>query len=383
VSVLCVVQARTGSSRLPGKVLADVDGRPMLRYMLDRLTGLAVDDLVVATSVLDRDQPVADVAADAGVQVLRGPEADVLARFAAALNAHPADTVVRLTADCPLVDPAVVTAVVELHHDAGADYTCNVLPRTFPKGLDVEVVAAPALRRAVVEATDPPEREHVTPYLYRHPEHFRLANLRSGEDLGDERWTVDTADDLEFVRTVAARFAGRGAFGWRDVLDAVGRTPIDPDVLRLRPAEAADSAALMAWRNDAETVRMSVSGRAVTQGEHDQWLAGRLRDPASRIWIAERGADALGSVRIDVTDAVGLVSIVVAPDARGAGVGTAMLELLQAELAGDFQVTALEAVVHPDNPRSLRVFERVGFRPTGRQGPFVVLRWATMEGEDR
>ncbi len=148
-----IIQARSGSTRLPGKVLAEVAGRPMLGFMLDRLRDrLEGAQLVVATSDLDRDDAVADVADDAGVAVVRGPEADVLERFRLALEAHPAEAVVRLTADCPLIDPALVTRVIELRAETGADYACNVLPRTFPRGLDVEVLTAEALAAAAAEA---------------------------------------------------------------------------------------------------------------------------------------------------------------------------------------------------------------------------------------
>jgi spore coat polysaccharide biosynthesis protein SpsF len=153
MTTIGVVQARTGSTRLPGKVLADLGGEPLLAFMLRRLRPIAVDRLVVATSDDRRDDAVAAVAERAGVAVVRGPEDDVLARFAIALDAHPADTVVRLTADCPLVDPDVVDEALALHRRSGAAYTSNTLIRTFPDGLDVEVVSADALTDAASHAT--------------------------------------------------------------------------------------------------------------------------------------------------------------------------------------------------------------------------------------
>src|SRR5438093_41742 len=207
MAAVCVVQARMGSRRLPGKVVADLAGRPMLRFMLERLDGLGMP-VVVATSDLDRDDPVAEVATTAGASVVRGPEDDVLARFRLALEQHPVDHVVRLTADCPLSDPKIVQAVLELHEARHADYTCNVLPRTFPKGLDVEVARVDSLRIADREATDAREREHVMPFLYRRPSRFRLADLR-GLDVGMARIDVD-----EGVGTVSIAIApphrGRG-----------------------------------------------------------------------------------------------------------------------------------------------------------------------------
>ena len=150
-------------------MLQDLGGRPLLRFMLDRLADLRVDELVVATSTLDRDDAVVEIARDAGRPGRARFGADVLDRFVGALDAHPADHVVRLTADCPLADPVLIEAVLARHLDRGADYTSNVFPRTFPRGLDCEVMTAAALRAAHAEATDPAEREHVTPFLYRRP----------------------------------------------------------------------------------------------------------------------------------------------------------------------------------------------------------------------
>lgn len=378
-SALCVVQARTGSTRLPGKVLQDVAGRPMLAFLLERLSALAVDSLVVATSTLDRDDPVAEVAARAGVACVRGPETDVLARFVAVLDAHPADDVVRITADCPLTDPELVGQVLDLHRRREADFTCNVLPRTYPKGLDVEVAGAGSLRKAAEEAEDPAEREHVMPYLYRHPEVFTLANLRSGADLGEERWTVDTAEDLAAVRSIVEQLgAGTGA-GWREILAVVGRHAHPAaGQIRLRPAESGDADRVLEWRNDAEAVRFSETGRAVDVEAHEAWFAARLEDPSTRIWIAERDGRPLGTVRIEVRAAVGAVSIAVAPEWRGQGIGGRILRLVQDELEGDFQVESLTAVVRVDNAASLRLFEHAGFRPTEERGTFRLLSWAKM-----
>lgn len=235
-----VVQARMGSTRLPGKVLAEVGGRPLLGLMLARLAPLADTGCttVVATSDLDRDDPVAEVAEAAGVRTFRGDEGDVLGRFAGVLGAHPAPVVVRLTADCPLIDPTIVSDVIEQHRREGADYTSNTLVRTFPDGLDVEVVDADALARAAAEATEPAEREHVTPFVYRRPERFALAQHTSGLDLGDERWTVDRPEDLEVVRAAVARAGDATAAGWRELAAVLGATapPTPEDAVSARPA---------------------------------------------------------------------------------------------------------------------------------------------------
>jgi len=201
---LAVLQARMSSTRLPGKVLAPVAGAPMILRQIERLRRAhKLERIVVATSIRADDDPLAQVLTAAGVPVHRGDLDDVLGRFIGALDAFPTETVVRLTADCPLADPEVVDATIAAFEASGADYASNVAePRSFPKGLDVEVMTASALRRAAAETADPYDREHVTPYLYRNPNRFRLASHAQAADEGEVRWTVDRPDDLEFVRAV-------------------------------------------------------------------------------------------------------------------------------------------------------------------------------------
>ena len=202
---LAVLQARMSSTRLPGKVLAPVAGAPMILRQIERLRrARRLRRIVVATSTRAEDDPLAEAAKAAGVPVHRGDLDDVLGRFIGALDAFgPVETLVRLTADCPLADPAVIDATLQRFDETGADYASNVAePRTFPKGLDVEVMKAAVLRRAAAETTDPYDREHVTPYLYRNPDRFRLAGYAQDIDEGEVRWTVDRPDDLDFVRAV-------------------------------------------------------------------------------------------------------------------------------------------------------------------------------------
>jgi len=205
---LAVLQARMSSTRLPGKVMAPVLGEPMIGRQLERLARSArIDRLVVATSDDPSDDPLAAYCRGLGYAVVRGSLADVLDRFHAALQAVPqADTVVRLTADCPLADWAVIDALIDHHHATGADYTNNTAPeRTFPHGLDAEVMRREVLERAWRDADDPYDREHVTPYIYRRPEAFRIESLSRTPSLATLRWTVDLPEDLEFVREVYER----------------------------------------------------------------------------------------------------------------------------------------------------------------------------------
>ncbi|MDP3175318.1 MAG: glycosyltransferase family protein [Phenylobacterium sp.] len=203
--ILAVLQARMSSTRLPGKVMADVLGVPMIGRQIERLRrARSLDRLVVATSGLSGDDPLAAYCDSLGVSVHRGSLEDVLGRFHGAIQAFgPASTVVRLTADCPLCDWTVVDTVVDAHVAGGFDYTNNTAPeRTFPHGLDVEAATPAALEAAWREAVDPYEREHVTPFLYRRPERFRLGSVVSDTPMPQLRWTVDAPQDLDFVRRV-------------------------------------------------------------------------------------------------------------------------------------------------------------------------------------
>lgn len=228
--VLAVVQARLGSTRLPGKVLMPIAGREMLCHVLARTVAVpGVDRTVLATTTNPEDDALVELAAREGVPSARGSVEDVLDRFHAALRAYPADALVRVTADCPLLDPAVSGHVVAdyLAHRAGADYVSNVEPPTYPDGLDTEVFSADALERVWREAGLSSDREHVTTYIRDRRHGFVLRNVRHDLDLSAHRWTVDEPRDLEFVRAVYEALApdGRRLFGMDEVLE----------LLRVRP----------------------------------------------------------------------------------------------------------------------------------------------------
>lgn len=226
---VAVVQARTASTRLPGKVLADVAGEPLLARLLQRLRrARSVDDAIVATSDGAEDDAVAEAALRCGAGLHRGSRDDVLDRFAGAVRAAGAATAVRITADCPLLDPALVDRAVSEHGAGAFDYTSTALPgaRTFPDGLDVEVVEASVLESARREARLPSEREHVTPWIWTRPQRFRLHAVRGERDLSHLRWTVDVPEDLQLVREVFAELLpAQPDFGTADVLALLERRP--------------------------------------------------------------------------------------------------------------------------------------------------------------
>ncbi|MFD2333515.1 cytidylyltransferase domain-containing protein [Cohnella sp. GCM10020058] len=224
-----ILQARMGSTRLPGKVLMRAAGLPLLQHELERVSrATRVDEIVVATTRESADDPIAALCRKLGYRCMRGDEADVLGRYAEAAKACQADAIVRLTGDCPLIDPAVIDRVASafLDRSSPVDYASNTLVRTDPRGLDTEVFSAEALQRTAREAKHAAEREHVTRYMYRHPDRFRLLNVPGTRDLHEHRWTVDTTEDFELVsRILAALYSQQPHFGTSDVLALLDRNP--------------------------------------------------------------------------------------------------------------------------------------------------------------
>jgi spore coat polysaccharide biosynthesis protein SpsF len=215
-----------GSSRLPGKVLTDIGGRSMLERVASRAArARLLDAVVVATTTDVRDDAVVRECERIGVPSFRGSENDVLDRYYGAARAFDAGTVVRITSDCPLIDPKLVDRVVGELASQRADYASNTLVLSYPRGLDAEAFPMASLATAWEEATESYERVHVTPFLYRRPERFKLVNVACAEDASSLRWTVDTQADLELVRSIFDR-AGHGADPtWEDVLAIVRREP--------------------------------------------------------------------------------------------------------------------------------------------------------------
>ncbi len=243
--IVAIIQGRMSSSRLPGKILADIAGQPMLQRVFVRTSrSVSVSQTIFATTTDPSDDPVAEYCDWSGIPFTRGNLYDVLDRYYQTAKQARADVVVRITADCPVIDPALIDDVVTVLLEGEYDFACNRLPppwtRTYPIGLDTEACTFAALERAWREAKEIHHREHVMPYLYEgvqlntdnrllhtgnSPRGFRIALLHNPTDFGDYRWTVDTPEDLEFMRQVYARFNGRDDFSWKEVLDLVHNEP--------------------------------------------------------------------------------------------------------------------------------------------------------------
>lgn len=249
MKVVAVIQARMGSTRLPGKVLTDIGGKVMLQRVVERVSKAGkIGKVVVATTTSPEDIGIERFCEDAGINCFRGSESDVLDRYHGAAEKYGAETVVRITADCPLADPEVINRVVSMFLESGGelDYAANINPPTFPDGLDTEVFSRNALETMWSEARLKSEREHVTLFIRNHPERFRIGNLTNSTDLSAMRWTVDEPQDLDFVRAVYGQF-GSGEFGMNDVIRYLAS---HPGLLEMNAGIIRDEGLLKSLRED-------------------------------------------------------------------------------------------------------------------------------------
>lgn len=225
LKIVAIIQARMGSSRLPGKVMTNIAGKPMLYHVVSRVRrARRVDVVAVATSNNSSDDVLASYCVNEGIPCFRGSEDDVLDRFYQAAKYFDADIIVRLSSDCPLHDPDVVDITVNSLLEGDADFVSGGLETTFPDGLDAAAFPMATLERTWREATLTSDREHVTTYIHNNPGLFRSKTIRNDEDLSHHRWTVDEPRDLEFVRAVYA-LLGNTPFGMRDILALLEKHP--------------------------------------------------------------------------------------------------------------------------------------------------------------
>jgi len=232
--IVITIEARMLSTRLPGKVLRPILGRPMLELMIERLGRVKKAEAIVVATTLDPScDPIEALARQLSVGCFRGSEDDVLDRVLQAARAAEADLIVETTGDCPLIDPEVIDRVIEGFLAGGVDYVGNIHPATWPRGMDVQVFPRAVLQRVAELTKDPADREHVSLYIYEHPETFRLRNVESGlsADVADWRLTVDTREDYELVtRIYEALYPGNPSFGMAEISDLFARHPELQDI---------------------------------------------------------------------------------------------------------------------------------------------------------
>lgn len=234
LNVVVIVQARMSSTRLPGKTLKEVSGKPLLSLLLERIKrAKSPHQILVATTTNPDDQKIVDLCSKEEIAVFRGSESDVLERYKETAERYQADVIVRITADCPLIDPDVIDLVIDtyLDHYPEYDYVSNTLEKTYPRGLDVEVFSKRVLDEIAKEAKAPQDRQHVTLYIYSHPEKYRLKNVARDQDTSNYRLTVDTSEDFELIRRIIETlYPKKPHFTLEDVLQLLDEHPDWPKI---------------------------------------------------------------------------------------------------------------------------------------------------------
>ena len=227
--IVATIEARMTSSRLPGKVLLKVTGKPILGHMIERLQRVpSLDEIVVATTVNATDDPVVALAEDMGVGHFRGSEDDVLLRVLDAARAHSADVIVETTGDCPLIDPGLVEICIQGYLEAGVDYLANTLTRTYPRGMDTQVFSTDVLADVASRTDDPEDHEHVSIYIYNHPKIYSLKNMPGPPELSDPNLglTLDTPEDFELIRRIfEALYPANPNFSLADIFEVLKSQP--------------------------------------------------------------------------------------------------------------------------------------------------------------
>ena len=357
--VSVILQARTGSRRLPGKVLLDLAGRPMLAFLVERLKRCdLIDRVILATTDSAEDDGLAKLGASLGLTVVRGSQIDVLARFVLALQHTDAPVLVRITGDCPFVDPGLLDEMIRQFNDHDIDYLTNSVPPTYPDGLDVEIFNRESLLLADAECNDPFQREHVTPWM-RDSGRCRLGQKKHQFDCSSMRWTVDEPEDLQVIRSVVDYFEGRSDFAWQQVLELAQR---QPHLFSLNARFARNEGATMGegqklWRRAKRVIpggNMLLSKRP-EMFLPEQWPSYFTKAKGCRVWD------------LDSRELI---------DMSIMGIGTNLLGYghpeVDAAVAGAIAAGNMSTLNCPDE---VWLAERRGYASMGRHGPFCSYGW--------
>jgi spore coat polysaccharide biosynthesis protein SpsF len=379
-SVGCIVQARMGSSRLPGKTLMEIAGKPMLGHMLERLGGCrSLGSVVVATSTDAGDNAIADFCREKKVECFRGSENDVLERYYKCAKKHGFDVVARLTGDCPLIDPETVDRAVEKFLKGSFDYLSNAVPRSFPRGLDVEVFSFRALEKAHREAKDAFDREHVTHYFYANPKKFSIGSISAAPPLfrPELRLCVDTKEDVPLIEAIFSRFGSNANV--EKVIEFIDNSPEMAALSRgqeaeynakrgfigqitIRPVVFGDNQWIRVIMNQESARKNSFNQAEIGSAENENYWRRKLADPEFRAFAIIAGEKPAGILRIDN----GLVSVAIDESFRGKGIAFAALSSLD---LGD-----CVAEVKPENEASARLFKKLGFEEASREKEKIVFK---------
>ena len=368
--IIAIVQARMTSSRFPGKVMVDLLGKPVLKRVIERLKlSSKLDDIVVSTSTYQTDDIIEDFCNREHINFFRGSETDVLSRFYFTAKKFKADSIVRITADCPLLDPKIMDDIIEKFVSTECDYISNSIKRSFPDGLDVEVMKFSALEHAKKLAVSNFDKEHVTPYIRKNNLFFKIEQHVYEKDFSDYRWTLDTKQDLEIISSILS--AMNEDFSWLDALEYVNKYPHLKGVLpsdriteklRLRRYKKEDIGLLFEWVNNPSSLNNKLNTKSqISFEEHKKWFDATLKNERIIIWILEIDSQPVGQVR--VFDKIGklMVDIYLEINFRRKGISKKAIELIIEHVKIIFPGEPIFASVKSNNLSSLKLFESCNF----------------------
>ncbi|SFC60817.1 GNAT family N-acetyltransferase [Clostridium uliginosum] len=389
MKVVCIIQARVGSTRLPGKVLKQICGKTVLEHDIERLKKVRnIDEIVIATTLLEKDNAIVDECERLGVSYFRGSEQDVLSRYYYAAKENKADVVVRVTSDCPLTDSKVSEKIIDSYLDNKEiyDYVSNTIERTYPRGLDTEVFSFNALERAFNEAISTRDREHVTPYIWDNNTIFNIFQYKNKEDYSNLRWTLDTEEDYKLISIIYKYFCDKEYFCMEDIIALMKEKPelekinidieqkkIDDDLILIN-ANKEHCKLIYEWRNDKEVRKNSFDTAKISYEEHVEWYAKKLNDSNCKIYLLANSNKNIGVVRLELKDGENTINYNIEKNSRGKGYGYKILLELEKELIKNQKTMKLTAYVKSENIFSLKIFNKLNYEIIKREENIIKLQ---------
>lgn len=377
MNIVAIIQARMGSSRLPGKVLMKVKEKSVLEHVIDRVRECKeIDDIVVATTNLQKDDVIIDLLKNLRVNYFRGSEDNVLERYYEAATVYVATDIVRITSDCPLIDPQIVDNIIRFYKNNEYDMVTNApndeSKRTYPRGLDTEVFSYEILERAYLKGTKSYQREHVTPYIYEND--FKIYNYKNQVNYSEYRWTLDTLEDFKLISLIYNNLYGKNkTFYMEDILDYIEKNPqaidINKDIkqkkikvelkkLTLRKVTKEDCETLFIWANEEETRKNSFKKEDIDINTHIKWFNEKLEDINTEMYIILKDNLEVGQIRVEIKDHVGIISFSIDKKYRNMGIGKQILKTIKQYS----QCNTFIGRVKKENMASIKAFKNAGYR---------------------
>ncbi|MGL5574108.1 MAG: GNAT family N-acetyltransferase [Sarcina sp.] len=366
-NIICIIQARVGSTRLPNKVLKIIKGKTILEHVIDRvLKANHIDNIVIATTDRKQDDSIVNLLIEKNIAFYRGSENDVLERYYWAAKRSKADIIVRITSDCPLIDYKIIDKMLIEYKKNNFDYYSNTITRTFPRGLDVEIFSLKSLEIAYENANLDFEREHVTPYIWKRKNKFKIGQYLDTVDNSNIRVTLDTREDFIVMKDIYEKFYKDEGINIHRVIkylnelgDKVANYEIEQKDIQqkvyLRSVQEEDINFLLELRNDLEVRKNSFNEEILTLEKHLKWFKNRDLEQ-NKYYLLTDGIYKIGSVYLLKGEQGNEISYMIHKDFRGMGYGKLIINMIENEIDGE-----LIAKVKKENYISNKIFEKLGY----------------------